>query len=112
MTYPARFAICLALLLTPLLLHAQPRLEPTLLWEISGNGLQKPSYIYGTIHVHDSKAFRLNDSVLAALRSCSIFASELQFDTLVRHFVTEYIIPRDGLAKLRRLQTGSLFSSD
>jgi uncharacterized protein YbaP (TraB family) len=30
---------------------AQTRLEKTLLWEISGNGLAKPSYIYGTIHL-------------------------------------------------------------
>lgn len=33
-----------------LLAGAQP-LEKTLLWKISGNGLSKPSYLYGTIHV-------------------------------------------------------------
>ncbi|MFH6993063.1 TraB/GumN family protein [Flavobacterium sp. FlaQc-48] len=27
-----------------------PKLENSLLWEISGNGLSKPSYVYGTIH--------------------------------------------------------------
>jgi len=33
-----------------LLLNAQA-LEKSLLWKISGNGLSKPSYLYGTIHV-------------------------------------------------------------
>jgi len=27
-----------------------PKLENSLLWEVSGNGLSKPSYVYGTIH--------------------------------------------------------------
>ncbi|KFF07600.1 TraB/GumN family protein [Flavobacterium reichenbachii] len=27
-----------------------PKLENSLLWEVSGNGLTKPSYVYGTIH--------------------------------------------------------------
>ncbi len=27
-----------------------PKLENSLLWEVSGNGLEKPSYVYGTIH--------------------------------------------------------------
>lgn len=26
------------------------KLENSLLWEVSGNGLSKPSYVYGTIH--------------------------------------------------------------
>jgi uncharacterized protein YbaP (TraB family) len=28
-----------------------PKLENSLLWEISGNGLSKPSYLYGTVHM-------------------------------------------------------------
>ena len=28
-----------------------PKLENSLLWEVSGNGLSKPSYVYGTIHM-------------------------------------------------------------
>jgi uncharacterized protein YbaP (TraB family) len=29
----------------------QPELEKSLLWEINGNGLEKSSYLYGTIHI-------------------------------------------------------------
>ena len=33
----------------------------SLLWEITGNGLDKPSYLYGTMHVSKKVAFRLDD---------------------------------------------------
>ncbi len=38
-------------LLVPLFSIGQTPIENTLLWEISGKGLQKTSYLYGTIHV-------------------------------------------------------------
>ncbi len=39
----------------------------SLLWEISGNGLQKTSYLYGTMHVSKKIAFRLDDVFYEAL---------------------------------------------
>lgn len=39
----------------------------SLLWEISGNGLEKPSYLYGTMHVSNKIAFHLGDSFYIAL---------------------------------------------
>ena len=35
--------------------------ENSLLWEISGNGLEESSYLYGTMHVSQKIAFRLDD---------------------------------------------------
>ncbi|RYZ20969.1 MAG: TraB/GumN family protein, partial [Chitinophagaceae bacterium] len=35
---------------------------PSLLWEIRGKGLQKPSYLFGTMHVSSKMAFNLSDS--------------------------------------------------
>ena len=32
-------------------INSQTRIENSLLWEISGNGLKKPSYLFGTNHV-------------------------------------------------------------
>lgn len=37
--------------------------ENSLLWEISGNGLQKPSYIYGTIHMICEKDFSISEKL-------------------------------------------------
>ncbi|MBC8172521.1 MAG: TraB/GumN family protein, partial [Chitinophagales bacterium] len=31
----------------------------SLLWEISGNGLTKPSYLFGTVHLIDKKDFHV-----------------------------------------------------
>lgn len=35
---------------------------PSLLWEISGNGLEENSYLYGTMHVSEKVAYHLSDS--------------------------------------------------
>lgn len=53
----------------------------SLLWEISGNGLKKPSYLYGTIHIKDQKVFNLSDSVLIKLNECPVTAFELDLDS-------------------------------
>jgi uncharacterized protein YbaP (TraB family) len=55
-------------------------LPKTLLWRISGNGLTKPSYIYGTMHVQDSRLFVLGDSLLAAISNSEGFANEVDLN--------------------------------
>ncbi|MBC8033043.1 MAG: TraB/GumN family protein [Chitinophagaceae bacterium] len=46
--------------------RAQKPLENSLLWEISGNGLQKPSYLYGTIHLICENDFYMSDKTKKA----------------------------------------------
>lgn len=48
-----------------------------LLWEISGNGLEHASYLYGTMHISKKLAFNLGDSFYNALRQADIVALEL-----------------------------------
>lgn len=48
----------------------------SLLWEISGNGLKKPSYLFGTMHVSDKLAFHLGDSFYTAIKSADVVALE------------------------------------
>ncbi|MDB4293313.1 TraB/GumN family protein [Maribacter sp.] len=48
----------------------------SLLWEISGNGLQESSYLYGTMHVSRRIAFRLDDVFYDALDKSEIVALE------------------------------------
>ncbi|MEW4922461.1 TraB/GumN family protein [Algibacter sp. 2305UL17-15] len=50
--------------------------DKSLLWEISGNGLEKPSYIYGTMHVSSKVAFRLDDVFFEALNKSECVALE------------------------------------
>ncbi len=52
--------------------------SPSLLWEVSGNGLAQPSYLYGTMHSKDLRVHQLlNDSVYAALTRSQAIALEL-----------------------------------
>ncbi len=54
---------------------------PSLLWEITGNGLTKPSYLFGTMHVSSKMVFHLSDSFYLALKSVDVVALELNPDT-------------------------------
>ncbi|WP_118976146.1 TraB/GumN family protein [Taibaiella koreensis] len=49
----------------------------SLLWEITGNGLKKPSYLFGTMHISNKMVFHLSDSFYAAIRSADVVAIEL-----------------------------------
>ena len=49
----------------------------SLLWEISGNGLQQSSYLFGTMHVSNKMVFHLSDSFYNALASCSMVSLEV-----------------------------------
>ena len=49
-----------------------------LLWKISGNGLEKPSYMYGTMHVSNKIAFYLGSPFYDALKSTDKVALELE----------------------------------
>lgn len=50
---------------------------PSVFWEISGNGLKKPSYLFGTMHVSMKLAFNLSDSFYTAMQSVDMVALEL-----------------------------------
>ena len=60
-----RFTIAIFILFFSIALPAQEK--NSLLWEISGNGLKKSSYLYGTMHVSKKIAFRLDDVFYEAL---------------------------------------------
>jgi len=52
--------------------------SPTsMLWEISGNGLEKPSYLFGTIHRNDKELFDFSDSTYVALNEVDGIMTEV-----------------------------------
>ena len=53
---------------------------PSLFWEITGNGLKKPSYLFGTMHVSNKMVFHLSDSFYYAMKSVDAVALELNPD--------------------------------
>ena len=66
------------LLLTTSFVQAQNK---SLFWEISGNGLTKKSYLYGTMHVNDKVSFHLSDSFFKNLLGSDIVANESNPET-------------------------------
>lgn len=51
-----------------------------LLWEITGKGTTRPSYLYGTMHVPEKLAFNLSDSFFVALRAVDMVSLETNHD--------------------------------
>jgi uncharacterized protein len=56
--------------------------KDSLLWEISGNYLKKPSYIYGTIHIQDKRVFTFDNIVYEKFNECEAFAMEALIDDI------------------------------
>jgi uncharacterized protein len=71
-----RTLICLL----TLLISNSARSQTALLYEISGPGIKKPSYLFGTIHLICPDDFFLSDSVLNRLNRSQKLVLELDFD--------------------------------
>jgi len=69
----------LILMLVNPILSQTPK-EKSLLWEITGNELEKPSYLFGTIHLMCSKDFKMPESVKEAVKKADKLALELDMD--------------------------------
>ncbi|HEY0732604.1 MAG TPA: TraB/GumN family protein [Chitinophagaceae bacterium] len=60
-----------------------PADNKTLLWKISGNGLEKPSYLFGTIHmICNDGGLEISDSLKSAIRSADQVYLELDMDNM------------------------------
>ncbi len=88
-----KFCVTLLLLLGSVLSAiSQPAKKPekkypSLLWEITGNGLTKPSYLFGTMHVSNKQVFHLSDSFFYAIKRTDVVALELNSETWQRDMV-------------------------
>jgi uncharacterized protein YbaP (TraB family) len=62
-------------------LLAQEKKYQSLLWEVSGNGLAKKSYLYGSMHVSDKVSYHLSDAFFTHLLGADIIANESEPST-------------------------------
>lgn len=72
-----QFVITAALFLFSFVTNAQ-KLDNTLLWKISGKGLEKPSYLYGTMHAVCET--NIDDDVLKAFNGTDQLYLEIDMD--------------------------------
>jgi uncharacterized protein YbaP (TraB family) len=59
---------------------AQSSTNNSLLWEVTGKNLKKPSYLFGTFHLLCESDLSIADAAGEKLKSCDQLALELDFD--------------------------------
>jgi uncharacterized protein len=80
-------------------------LDNTLLWKISGNGLTRSSYLYGTMHVLCAEDATVSDSLKLAIKYCDQIYFELDMDNMGEMLgAMKYLRMNDG-KKLSELLT-------
>lgn len=72
--------------------------ENALLWKISGNGLQTPSYLYGTIHMIGKDDFFLTDSTRAAINGAEKVVFEIDMADM-NNIMTQLGLLKDAMMK-------------
>ena len=82
-----RISAALLVSLLAVTAFAQKRDETnTLLWKISGNGLEKPSYLFGTIHMLCADDAVLSPKMKDAIKECNEVYFEVDMDNLFEMF--------------------------
>lgn len=61
-------------------INAQPVADNTLLWQISGNGISSPSYLYGTIHIICAEDFKIRDKLKEKFKASQKVYLEIDMD--------------------------------
>jgi uncharacterized protein YbaP (TraB family) len=60
--------------------------EQSIFWKISGNGIKKPSYLYGTIHMIPKSEYAMPESARAALERIERVAFEIDMKEMTNIF--------------------------
>jgi len=76
--------------------HAQEN-SNSILWEITGNGLAKSSYLFGIVNFMPEHEFQVSESVKAALGKCKVFVTKTPINRSSRNEFSRAVrIPNDG----------------
>jgi|GEM_PF-1092095 len=88
------------LLLSSTVCIAQKKRDHSLLWKISGNGLSRPSYLWGTIHIKDRRVFHFTDSMYHFLEQAEAYAMEIDPHAAMAA-MTRFVAEEDTSALLK-----------
>ena len=80
-------------------------LENTLLWEISGNHLAKPSYLFGTMHLLCAADAQLSDSLRYAISNAKQIYFEIDLDNMMETLGAMRYLNMNNNTKLSDLLT-------
>lgn len=68
----------------------------SLLWKISGGNSKKTSYVFGTIHVRDSRAFFNNKTLLKKIAACDSYVGEFNLEDTDPMVLSKYMLLPNG----------------
>lgn len=77
---------------------APDQLSNTLLWQISGNGLKQPSYLFGTMHILCAEDAKLSEALKGVIRKTVKVYFEVDMDNLTEMMgAMKYMRMNDGI---------------
>ncbi|HZG24759.1 MAG TPA: TraB/GumN family protein [Chitinophagaceae bacterium] len=79
--------------------------ENTLLWEVSGNGLKKPSYLFGTMHLLCSADAKVSENLKKVIMQTDLIYFEIDMDNMMEMLGALRFIKMNGNKKLQDLLT-------
>ncbi len=96
------YSLCTVALFIPRSSEAQKPPVSSLLWKISGKGLQQPSYIFGTFHIMCKSDFTISPALEAKIKTAKQFYGELDMDDpgMQMTLMTKMRLQETSLAKL------------
>ncbi|MEM0518688.1 TraB/GumN family protein [Aequorivita flava] len=89
-TSPQYYLFTILLLFALNIGYSQDRSKYELLWEIKHKNSDKKSYLFGTLHLKDARAFSFSDSVIPAIQRSEVFALEIHPDSAVSGFSEKF----------------------
>lgn len=106
-----KFPLLVTILLLPGICAAQPgganlktnADDNTLLWEVSGNGIQAPGYLFGTFHLLCKEDIRFSNSLKQAVNNASAVYLEMDMDDPATLFGGLMLMNMNGNKKLKDL---------
>lgn len=76
---------------------AVPKSENSLLWEVTGNGLKQPSYLFGTMHVLCADDAKLSENLTRIIHETGQIYFEIDMDNMKDMFsAIKYLRMNDG----------------
>jgi uncharacterized protein len=74
------------------------KLSKTLLWEITGNDLRQPSYLFGTMHVLCAEDAKLSDNLKSIIKKSEKVYFEIDMDDMAQMMgALKYLRMNDGI---------------
>jgi len=84
---------------SPKLNYKSIKLENSLLWQVSGNGLKLPSYLFGTEHLVGASFLDSLPYVIEKLKNCGVVAGEVIIDSISQKVNPNWFLQNDSLSR-------------